>query len=83
MSEENIAVVKRWLLLKKPQLGDIDLDLDLIESRIIDSLGFLEFIFFLEEITGRELPTDAQSVKAYRTLRSLRDHVLEAGSAGL
>lgn len=82
-NEEKIAAVKRWLLTRKPQLGDIDLDLDLIENRIIDSLGFVEFLLFLEQLAGRELPTDAPSIKAYRTLRSLRDNVLGAEGASL
>jgi acyl carrier protein len=80
VSEERVEAVKRWLLAKKPALGDIDLDLDLIESRVIDSLGFIDFVFFLEQLTGRELQTDAQSVKAFRTLRSLRDTILAEGN---
>ena len=81
--QEKIESVKRWLLAKKPALGDIDLDLDLIESRVIDSLGFIDFVFFLEQLVGRELQTDAESVKAFRTLRSLRDNVLtEPAGAG-
>lgn len=80
-TSEQLESVKRWLLAKKPALGDIDMDLDLIESRVIDSLGFIDFVFFLEQLTGRELETDAESVKAFRTLRSLRDNIL-AGPAG-
>lgn len=79
---EKLDAVKRWLLAKKPALGDIDLDLDLIESRVIDSLGFIDFVFFLEELVGRELETDTESVKAFRTLRSLRDHVLAVPAGG-
>lgn len=83
-AEERLAAVKRWLLAKKPALGDdVDLDLDLIESRVIDSLGFIDFVFFLEQLTGRELQTDAESVKVFRTLRSLRDRILgDAAAAG-
>jgi acyl carrier protein len=82
-TEERLAAVKQFLLARKPGLGDnIDLDLDLIETRVIDSLGFLDFVFFLEQLTGRELETDAESVKVFRTLRSLRDHVLAAPPAG-
>jgi acyl carrier protein len=79
--DPQLAAVTNWLLRKKPALGEIDLDLDLIESRVIDSLGFLDFVFFLEELTGRELKTDAQSVKAFRTLRSIRDQVLTGAAA--
>ena len=77
--DEQLAAVKRWLLSKKPALGDIDMDLDLITGRVIDSLGFIDFVFFLEQLTGRELQTDAESVKSFRTLRSLRDQILSAG----
>jgi acyl carrier protein len=81
-TEEQLESVKRWLLAKKPALGDIDLDLDLITGRVIDSLGFIDFVFFLEQLTGRELQTDAESVKAFRTLRSLRDQILAVGNGG-
>ena len=81
-TDEQLESVKRWLLAKKPALGDIDLDLDLIAGRVIDSLGFIDFVFFLEQLTGRELQTDAESVKALRTLRSLRDQILAVGHGG-
>ena len=68
--------VKDWLKAKRPNLGDIDLDLDLIETRIIDSLSFTEFLFFLEEISGREIDAP-QSVNPFRTLRSIRDNILQ------
>jgi acyl carrier protein len=79
---DQLEAVKRWLLAKKPGLGDIDLDMDLIASRVIDSLGFIDFVFFLEQLIGRELQTDAESVKAFRTLRSLRDQILSPGNGG-
>jgi hypothetical protein len=41
-----IARVTDWLLAKKPDLQVIDLDMDLIENRIIDSLSFMDFVFF-------------------------------------
>lgn len=67
--------VKEWLKTKRPELGDLDLDLDLIETRIIDSLSFTEFLFFLEEISGHEI--ESKSVNPFRTLRSIRDNILQ------
>lgn len=76
-TKENLLTqVKDWLLARKPELEDIDLDLDLIESRVIDSLSFLEFLFFLEEVSGREIQSSAGSTQAFRTLRAIRDNVL-------
>jgi acyl carrier protein len=77
---EQLDAVKHWLRTRKPGLGDIDLDLDLITNRVIDSLGFIDFVFFLEQLTGRELQTDAESVKAFRTLRSLQETILTGGA---
>jgi hypothetical protein len=45
--EQQLDEVKRWFLERRPDLVDLDLDLDLIENRILDSLGFLTFIIFL------------------------------------
>jgi len=78
-SEDRGAVldhVKSWLLERKPELADIDLDVDLIENRIIDSLGFSEFVFFLEELTGRELEASSETVSSFRTLRAIEKDIL-------
>lgn len=77
-----IDQVREWLLEYRPQLKEssdveIDLDLDLIESRVIDSLGFMNFVFFLEELTGRDLIAEAQSANSFRTLRIIQEQILE------
>ncbi len=76
---EPLQAVKNWLLAKNSKFGDFDLDFDLIENRVIDSLGFMDFVFFLESVTGRELATDAGSVDAFRTLRRIRETILLPG----
>jgi acyl carrier protein len=68
--------VKRWLLDRKPDLADLDLDLDLIENRVLDSLAFVKFIIFLESLIGREIQPTALSPSTFRTLRSIRDGLL-------
>jgi acyl carrier protein len=74
--DNRLETVRQWLLARKPELTDIDLDLDLIENRIVDSLAFTEFVFFLEELVGRELQTTAETVQAFRTLRSIEAEIL-------
>ncbi|MES1245204.1 MAG: acyl carrier protein [Acidobacteriota bacterium] len=73
-----IEDVKRWLLERKPEMGDLDPDLDLIENRVIDSLSFLDFVFFLEELTGRELQATAETVHHFQTLRAIEGNILHA-----
>jgi len=46
------------------------------QNRVIDSLIYIEFIFFLEELSGYELQSHAEDANRFRTLRSIRDNVL-------
>ncbi|MEV7279337.1 acyl carrier protein [Streptomyces sp. NPDC093111] len=66
-----------WLRKRNPDVGDIPDDFDLIESRLIDSLGFMEFVLLLEDLIGRELSLEQIDVDQFRTLRSLTDHFLK------
>jgi acyl carrier protein len=50
----------------------LTLDHDLIESRILDSLGFVEFILLIEEHSGREISIDSVSKEDFRTIDSIR-----------
>jgi len=68
--------VKTWLLARNPDLPDIDMDLDLIETRVLDSLAFIQFIVFLEGLVGREIETAALTADSFRTLRLIRDNIL-------
>jgi acyl carrier protein len=79
---EDLAVerIRGWLRKKKPDLQEIDLDLDLIENRIVDSLLFVDFLFFLEELTGRDLEITSGLIHPFRTLRSIRDNFFRASA---
>lgn len=80
-STQQMDQIKSWLLAKKPELQDIDPDFDLIENRVIDSLGFIEFVLFLEEVRGREIELHAGSADVFRTLRSIQDNIIDGAAA--
>ncbi|MGW8357703.1 acyl carrier protein [Streptomyces wedmorensis] len=75
--DDVIKPVVDWLRERNPTVEEIPEDLDLIESRLIDSLGFMEFILLLEDLIGRELQLDRIDVDQFRTLRSLKDTFLK------
>jgi acyl carrier protein len=78
-SETAIDRVKGWLYERKPELrdsGELHPDFDLIENRVVDSLTFLEFVFFLEELAGRELETGPEHMPSFRTLGSIERDIL-------
>jgi acyl carrier protein len=65
-------LVLAYLLARRPDLPVIDEDLDLIDNRVIDSLGFVNFLYVLEEATGRSISMDEVSAEDFRTLRRIR-----------
>lgn len=61
-----------YLLTKRPDLTSIDPELDLVENRILDSLGFVNFLYVLEEQTGEEILMENVTPSDFRTINSIR-----------
>ena len=68
----DFGLVIDYLKAKRPDLDSIDEDLDLIENRILDSLGFVDFLYLLEERTGQQISLDTVSAEDFRTLNRIR-----------
>lgn len=71
-------LVLEFLLARRPELAAIDPDFDLIDNRVLDSLGFVNFLYVLEEQTGREITLDQVSPEDFRTLRRIRERFFDA-----
>jgi acyl carrier protein len=68
--------VKEWLLAKNPHVEDIDGDLDLLENRLLDSLQFVSFLMFLEEIREAEIEVEGLDFSLFQTLNQIKDNFL-------
>jgi len=68
--------VRAWLRSKHPgqAIGDHE---DLIESRLIDSLQFLELVYLLQSLSGRPIDMDSLTVDLFRTLAAIEQNFLE------
>ncbi|MGW1642796.1 4'-phosphopantetheinyl transferase superfamily protein [Streptomyces lavendulae] len=75
---EGLQLVKNWLLARHEELDDIAPDLDLIENRLIDSLSFVEFVFLLEQHSGRSIQMETLEVDEIRTLAAIETHFFAA-----
>jgi acyl carrier protein len=67
-----VDAVVAYLLSKRPDLTSIDPDLDLVENRILDSLGFVNFLYVLEEQTGEEILMENVKPSDFRTINAIR-----------
>ena len=81
LEQGGIRDVCGWLLARAQQPVTLDPDMDLIERRLIDSLGFAEFLFVLEEITGKPVELDQISIESFRTLRNIWRTFFSEGGA--
>ena len=73
-----LASLRDWILSKQREPVELDLDTDLIETRLVDSMQFAEFLFILEEISGRVIDLASVDLAAFRTLRGIEARFLRA-----
>ncbi|TMR97079.1 acyl carrier protein [Nonomuraea basaltis] len=66
-----------WIRSKNPDLeGDVPPGTDLIETRLIESLAFLEFIGLLEELSGKPIDVGSLAIDDFRTLDRIAERFL-------
>ncbi|AIR96950.1 acetylxylan esterase [Streptomyces glaucescens] len=68
---DQLQAVREFILGRNPKLGQVPDDLDLIDSRAINSLAFVEFIFLLEELTGEPIDPEDVDLDDFRTLNAI------------
>ncbi|MEU5434612.1 phosphopantetheine-binding protein [Streptomyces sp. NPDC020719] len=76
-----LAEVVAWISGRHPEAAEIGPDDDLIESRLIDSLGFLEFIVLIERLSGRPVDVETLDLDDFRSLSRI-DAVFFSGPSG-
>lgn len=67
----SINEVRNWVLAKHTDRQDIGTDEDLIETRLVDSLSFVEFIFVIEQASGIEIDLETLDLDDLRTLAAI------------
>jgi len=68
---EPMQSVRDFILDRNPKLGPLADDMDLIDSRAINSLAFVEFIFLLEELAGESIDPEELDLDDFRTLKAI------------
>ncbi|MFC5826537.1 hypothetical protein [Nonomuraea insulae] len=81
MTLPTIDIAVQYLLSKNPELTEIPPDLDLIESRVLDSVGFVGFLVVLEQHTGEEIRMEEVTPEDFRTLAAIEKRFFGAGNA--
>ena len=68
---KNIITLKHWILSISPWTVDFDDTFDIIENGILDSIQFLELVYQIESLSGRELDMTEISLDDLSTLKKI------------
>ena len=72
--------LRAWLMRANPDVTVAQLasDMDIVDSRVLESLQVVEFILFLEQRSGRSILAEDLNPNKLRTLRSIYESFFEA-----
>ena len=71
MSSAGIDKVRDWILGRHPDRTELAADVDLIDSRLVDSLAFVELVYTIEDAAGVEIDFDTIDIDDFRTLATI------------
>lgn len=80
MSDSKTELLRKWLLEANPEVSGIADDEDIIDSRILSSLQFVEFILHIEQVRGAPIDFDQLDIDSVRTLRDIDRNYLTRSS---
>ncbi|MER7862222.1 phosphopantetheine-binding protein [Amycolatopsis japonica] len=71
MPAPGIEKVSDWILGRHPERTELAFDEDLIESRLVDSLSFVELVYVIEDASGVEVDFDNIDIADFKTLSAI------------
>ncbi|MCL3999248.1 phosphopantetheine-binding protein [Streptomyces lavenduligriseus] len=71
MASAGIEEIRSWILSRHPERDDVAADENLIESRLVDSLSFVELVYAIEGASGVEIDFDNIDINDFQTLSSI------------
>ncbi|WP_371482687.1 acyl carrier protein [Kitasatospora sp. NBC_00315] len=71
MASPGIDDVRDWILGRHPDRVSVAPDENLIESRLVDSLSFVELVYVIESASGTEIDFDSIDIQDFQTLSAI------------
>ncbi|ANP53255.1 acyl carrier protein [Streptomyces griseochromogenes] len=73
--------VLTWVYEQNPDVEDIDPDLDLFETRLVNSLSLIEFVVVIEKVSGQVIDRRQIQTDDFRTLRTIQEKYFAESAA--
>ncbi len=81
MKEKIIAYIKNDIA--NESLEDIELQDDLLSTGVIDSMGMMKLLTFIEKEANFKIPPEDMTVENFMTLESIMGYISRQNNAGL
>lgn len=65
--------VLTWIYEQNPDVEDIDPDLDLFDTRLVNSLSLIEFVVVIEKASGQVIDRRQLKTEDFQTLRTIQE----------
>ncbi|MGW2812620.1 acyl carrier protein [Streptomyces sp. NPDC001415] len=73
--------VMNWIYEQNPDIEDIDIDLDLFDTRLINSLSLIEFVLVIEQASGQVIDRRQLKTEDFQTLRTIQEKFFDRPAA--
>jgi acyl carrier protein len=64
--------VRAWILGRHPDRTELADEVNIIDTRLVDSLSFVELVYTIEEASGAEIDFDSIDVEDFQSLATIR-----------
>ncbi len=81
MKEKIIAYIKNDVT--NESLDDIELKDDLLGTGLIDSMGMMKLLAFIEKEANFKIPPEDMTIENFMTLESIMGYIVRQNNAGL
>ena len=69
--DDAIEKIQSYIGAKNPEYTNLSMDTDIIENRLIDSLQFVEFVLYIEEVAEVTIDMELADIEDFRSLNNL------------
>jgi acyl carrier protein len=77
--DQCLASIKTWLLEQNADHhAEIDPDLDLVESGLLDSLKVMTLVVLIEKLRNQPIALEQMSIERLKTLTLIRQNFLQS-----
>lgn len=71
MSSSGIEAVRAWILARNPGRDDVGSDENILESRLVDSLSFVDLVYTIEAAADVEIDLDTIRISDFETISTI------------